>query len=423
MTINSCFLLRHSPAFCYYFGMQEKTIRTEIAIFGGGIAGLWLLNRLRSLGYQALLLETDRLGNGQTIKSQGIIHGGIKFALSGFLTGSANAVEAMPKRWKNCLEGQGEIDLRSVKVLSNHQLLWSTGSLHSEIASFFASKALNSRVQKLSSDQYPPVLQNANFKGHTYKLEEAVLDTPSLVHTLAAPHWDAIIKIAPKEAYQFIFQPNNPQYILSFKGCSGQTHFSLEAQRYIFTAGEGNEQLASLLPTGPAMQRRPLQMVLVKFNTPYAFFAHCIDNGTNPRITITTHPSVDGKTVWYLGGQIAEEGIHRTSEQQIDIAKKELQTLLPWVDLKDAQWASFFINRAEPKQPGGKRPETYFAQAIGNAIIGWPTKLALSPLLADAAIAILKDQSILPSPIPKEPLPGGLERPNVAQAPWEEYFG
>ena len=39
---------------------------TDIVIFGGGIAGLWLLNRLRTEGYQAILLESRELGGGQT---------------------------------------------------------------------------------------------------------------------------------------------------------------------------------------------------------------------------------------------------------------------------------------------------------------------------------------------------------------------
>ncbi len=403
--------------------MNEKTIFTDVAIFGGGIAGLWVLNRLRNLGYQAFLFETSSLGNGQTIKSQGIIHGGLKYALTGFLTGSANAIESMPKRWKDCLQGTGEIDLRLVKILSNDQLLWSTGSLHSEIASFFASKALNSRVQKLNFDQYPPLLQNAYFRGHAYRLEEVVLDTPSLIQTLAQPYKNCIFKINSTEAYKFQVQPHNPQHIVSFKCHSGEKIFNLEAKRYLFTAGEGNEQLASFLPNAPAMQRRPLQMVLVKFNLPYTFFAHCIDNGANPRITITTHSTQDGKTVWYLGGKIAEDGALRTPTEQIEVAKKELKVLFPWLDLKETKWASFFIDRAEPKQPGGKRPDTIFIQAIGNTIIGWPTKLALSPVLADELITLLTQQSIQPSPTPKETIYAEqLESPKIALPPWEELF-
>ena len=49
----------------------------DVVIFGGGAAGLWLLDVLREAGFGVLLLEADRLGTGQTIASQGIIHGGL----------------------------------------------------------------------------------------------------------------------------------------------------------------------------------------------------------------------------------------------------------------------------------------------------------------------------------------------------------
>ena len=49
----------------------------KIIIIGGGIAGLWMLNRLRAEGYDVMLLEKNQLGAGQTIASQGMIHGGI----------------------------------------------------------------------------------------------------------------------------------------------------------------------------------------------------------------------------------------------------------------------------------------------------------------------------------------------------------
>jgi len=404
--------------------MNTKEISIDIVIFGGGIAGLWALNQLRNLGYQAILLETQALGSGQTIKSQGIIHGGIKYALSGFLSGSANAIEAMPQRWKASLEGTGELDLRTVNILSNHQLLWSTGSLGSEIASFFASKALNSRVQKLVKTDYPSILKNAAFNGHAYRLEEVVLDTPSLIETLAKPHHDYIFKINPNSGYTFTSDPNNPQNVVSLKIGSNAETIELKAKRYLFTAGEGNELLGLNLPTAPQMQLRPLQMTMVKLPSPSPFFAHCIDNGTNPRITITTHPTQDGKTVWYLGGQLAEDGAKRTIAEQIACAEKELKVLFPWLDLASATWASFYVNRAEPKQPDGKRPENPFIETLGNVMVAWPTKLALSPLLSDLILAQLKRDDIQPSqmlPETKSTL-HSLEKPTIALPPWEEYF-
>ncbi|WP_323150307.1 FAD-dependent oxidoreductase, partial [Pseudomonas oryzihabitans] len=59
---------------------------TDILIVGGGVAGLWLNARLRRAGYATVLVETGALGGGQSGKSQGIIHGGTKYALTGMLT-------------------------------------------------------------------------------------------------------------------------------------------------------------------------------------------------------------------------------------------------------------------------------------------------------------------------------------------------
>ena len=57
---------------------MSTAVQTDIAILGGGIAGLWLLNRLRGAGYSAVLLTAGELGAEQTIASQGMIHGGMK---------------------------------------------------------------------------------------------------------------------------------------------------------------------------------------------------------------------------------------------------------------------------------------------------------------------------------------------------------
>ena len=104
---------------------SDAVNKVDIAIIGGGIAGLWTLARLRNAGYQAILLEADSLGCVQTGASQGIIHGGTKYALTGKLTQSSQSIQEMPERWKACLAGTGEIDLSGAKKLSDHQYLWS----------------------------------------------------------------------------------------------------------------------------------------------------------------------------------------------------------------------------------------------------------------------------------------------------------
>ena len=76
----------------------------DVVIIGAGIAGLWLHNRLNNMGFHALLLENKTIGNAQTLSSQGIIHGGAKYALNGIFSKATQAIGAMPDRWKSCLQ-------------------------------------------------------------------------------------------------------------------------------------------------------------------------------------------------------------------------------------------------------------------------------------------------------------------------------
>ncbi|MFT5575962.1 MAG: glycerol-3-phosphate dehydrogenase, partial [Bermanella sp.] len=115
--------------------MTETRVQVDSIIIGGGIAGLWLLNRLVKLGYNAVLFEENTLGNGQTIASQGMIHGGIKYALAGSLTGESEAIAAMPGHWAACLENHGDVNIGDCNILSRHFYLWSTQSITSKLTS------------------------------------------------------------------------------------------------------------------------------------------------------------------------------------------------------------------------------------------------------------------------------------------------
>ena len=167
------------------------------------------------------------------------------------------------------------------------------------------------------------------------------------------------------------------------------------------------------------MQRRPLHMVTVKIPQNAPLYAHCIGTNTTPRITITTHPTRDGQQVWYLGGQIAEEGVGKSSEEQVLIAKAELMQLFPWLDFSAALWGSFYIDRAEVKQKDNKKPDSCFVKTVGNAMIAWPTKLAFAPLLA---ATIIEQLPITPPAIiaPTNLLPDWPTAP-IATPPWEDH--
>lgn len=369
---------------------MNKTVETDIAIIGGGITGLWLLNQLRQQGFSAILLESAVLGGEQTHKAQGIIHGGMKYALQGSLTGAADAIASMPQVWQSCLRGEGSIDLREVPVLSDHQYLWTTSAIASKLAGFFASITLKGNVKSLNRTEFPAIFQNPQFKGQLYSLDEMVIDVHALIRELVKPNQDVIYKIDPIQEDHLTLDENNRLISFEIHAAPMQPLY-LKAKKYIFAAGAGNEIiLKKLTNQSIGMQLRPLHMVIAKHDFPYEVYAHCLGLGATPRVTITTHRTADGKHAWYIGGQLAEEGVKRDAKEQIAVARQELQELFPWLDFSNVQFATFMVSRAEIQQPGGKRPDSCFMKEIENIIITWPTKLAFAPLLADQIIQCLK---------------------------------
>lgn len=285
------------------------------------------------------------------------------------------------------------------------------GTLAGNLTSFFASKAVRGRVDQVKGDQLPPALQDRRFKGKVYRLAELVVDVPSLIGRLAELGGDSLL------AGQKIEPVLENGQLLGLRVDERE----IRAQRIVLSAGAGNaELLSSLGLSQPAMQRRPLHMVLVKGPSLKPLYAHCLGGGPKPRITVTTHPAADGQWVWYLGGDIAEaEGVAREPAAQIAAAQKELGNLLPWVDLSQAQWATLRVDRAEPAQSGLTRPDNAFLAEQNRLLVGWPTKLALAPDFADRVFAALERDGIKPGPA--APLPV-LPKPAIAQPAWEQLL-
>ena len=390
---------------------MPSVISTDVLIVGAGVAGLWLNARLRKQGFSTIVVERESLGGGQSVKSQGIIHGGAKYALHGALTGASEAIADMPRRWREALAGDGELDLNGVRILSQAHYLWSPGTLAGNLTSFFASKAVRGRVDQVKGEQLPPALQDPRFKGKVYRLAELVVDVPSLIERLANLAGDGLLA---GQSIEPLFD-NNEWVGLRVDGRD------IHAQRIIFSAGAGNaELLAGAGISVPAQQLRPLHMVLVKGPSLKPLYAHCLGGGPKPRITVTTHPAANGEWVWYLGGDIAEaDGVAREPAEQIAVAQKELGNLLPWVDLSQAQWATLRVNRAEPAQSGLVRPDNAFLSDQGRLLVGWPTKLALAPDFSDRVLQALEQDGIKPGHAPALP---ELPRPPLGQTPWEQLL-
>lgn len=378
----------------------------DILIFGGGIAGLWTLARLKRAGYSAALLEANGLGGIQTLGSQGIIHGGIKYSLGGALSDATRAIAEMPGRWRACLEGWGEIDLRQVKILAEHQHLWSAPGIMARMTTVIASQLMRGHSQALGEDELPEVFRYPGFSAEVYRLEEPVLDVPSLMAELA------------RETAGLCYQlPAGWRPLASGLGIQLPDGTEVRARMLILAAGAGNGPLLNTFGRDrPQMQLRPLQMLLARGPLP-RLYGHCLGPSNLPRLTISSHEDSQGRAIWYLGGQIAEAGANLDAKSLIEKGKAELKAILPWLDIPTLEFVSFPVSRAELAQPGGKRPDAFCARLEEGILTLWPTKLAFAPALADSVLQQLQKVGIGPSDFAPGTLP--LPPATMARPPWE----
>ena len=386
--------------------------RVDVAVLGGGIAALWLLDALDEAGYAAALIEPGRLGQGQTLSSQGIIHGGLKYTLRGLLHPSADAVSAMPGRWRESLSGERRPDLRAVTVRSPSTWLWRSASLRSQMAMLGARTALRTKPIETAPDERPAALASA--PGAVYRVDEPVVDTLSLVRAFASIHDRRMVAAEGVDAVTLTAPTRRGAPFEVACGPSGAR--VLEADAVVLAAGAWNEALRARLglPTG-RMQRRPLHMTLVRGDLP-ELHGHCVD-GAATRVTITTSTDAAGRTVWQVGGQLAESGVERSPDDLLRRAAGELAETLGSVDLRGAEWATYRIDRAELATAGGARPDD--AQILEDgppgAITLWPTKLALAPRAAER---VLESLGRLGTPRSgRRPIDG--PRPALGLPPWE----
>lgn len=386
----------------------------DIVIFGGGIAGLWTLARLRGMGYQAVLFESNTLGCGQTGASQGIIHGGTKYALTGKLTHSSQAIAGMPELWRKCIAGQGEVDLSRIKVLSENQYLWANKNIGSQLAGFFAGKVMNSRMKSLKKQDHPDFFEPPHFKGTVYELNEPVLDSMSLVSELFRQYQDSIYSLNPEA----IERLSSQKYIIRGAG------ISIETKAIVLTAGNSNQQLLDLVGLKrPQMQQRPLYQPLIKAKKgmlPH-IYAHCLGASALPRMTISSY-EIGDEVVWYLGGEIAEKGIDRSLSEQVQATRQEMQTWVPWISFEQCLWSAYYINRAEPKMPDSGRPTDPFIDEQEGIITAWPVKLAMTPIMANGVIEKINSLGIQPGLTMRKQQTLSqlnLDKPKISPAPWE----
>ncbi|MBI5365899.1 MAG: FAD-dependent oxidoreductase, partial [Planctomycetes bacterium] len=361
----------------------------DVLIFGGGVAGLWTLDRLCRAGLNALLLESAALGAGQTIQSQGIIHGGGKYALRGVRDLAAvRTIREMPERWRRHLRGEAEPDLRGVCLLSPRCLLWlPRGGWTARLCAWgflpivTGAGLLATRPYRLPADEWPAPL--AGTAAAVYALDEPVVDPGSLVARLAALHPGRVRRYDPGAASQAV----------EFVG-PGRVRLAgwpdeIAAGAVVLAAGAGTADLLARAGVDAAvwMQRRPLAMTLVRGALP-PLFGHCVLGGKTG-LTITSAVAADGRTVWQVGGEPAERLAGEADDGRVRAAvAAELRRRLPGVVWSATEIAVYRAVRAEARRADARRPSgVQVARPAPGLVVAWPTKLALAPLLADEVLA------------------------------------
>jgi len=392
---------------------DARQIRVDTVVIGGGVAALWTANRLKSAGQSVCVLTHSPLGQGQSLAAQGVIHGGLKYALGGGLTDSSEALADMPARWLAALRGEGPVDLGGAQLLSDHQVLWSLPGMVSRVAGFFGSRAVRGRAERLARRDYPPVFDTPDYRGSLFRIEEPVVDPVSVILELARGVADETWLVDWEKNAEILADGGRVDGIRLTE--PDGTSVVLAADRYVFAAGAGNGELLERAGIhSPRMQRRPLHQLVIRAPDLPDFYSVCVGRGPKPPLVSTTHVDGRGRRIWYIGGEIAEaEGVARDEIEQIEAGKALFDRLVPWVDLSGAEWFTWRGDRAEPQTESGARPPGAFCRRVGNVLVAWPTKLALAPDLADQVLAEAGD------PGGHEPIRLELPRPSVGTPPWD----
>lgn len=398
----------------------------DVLILGGGIAGLWTLALLRARGVAVGLLEVGELGSGQTLWSQGIIHGGIKYALTGEASAASKAIARMPEVWREALAGRGEVSLAAARRLSDEQWLWTTEGLISRFAGAAASKAIRTPVERAGPGERVGFFAGAPKGVDVYRVGEPVLDTASVVRALHEPMSGAIARVERVIAIEQVGDGVKVRAVSRAEETHGE-EITIGARMVVLTAGAGNEELAKLAGVRAPMQRRPLHMVMAwvpeAAGRDAMVYGHCLGSSTVPRVTVTATPAVGG--VWWLvGGAIAESGVERDEESQRREAMKELRACLAWMNLEDVQIKTGRIDRAEGVTASGGRPDGPVVERERGVMVVWPTKLAFAPEVAERVAAQVEAAGIKASGVKGGEIAlAGLERAVVGTMPWERAGG
>jgi glycerol-3-phosphate dehydrogenase len=271
--------------------------------------------------------------------------------------------------------------------------------------------------QVLSVEERPAALVGC--PGAVARLDEQVIAPESLLDALFALNKARVLSVAGSDVQIELDAPAKVRTI-RLSDSTTNARLDLAPRHVVLAAGRGNAELRRRCGlTETVMQSRPLHMVMVRGDLPI-LNGHCVD-GRATRVTITSERDTRGRTVWQVGGQLAEIGVGLDERSLLARAADELRAVIPGIDLRSAEWASYRVDRAEQAMPGGARPESVGILREGNLVTAWPTKLALVPYLAERILEQIDSHQTVSDETNDEEaaICGAWPRPRVAQLPWE----
>ena len=407
-------------------------MRLDAVIFGGGAAGLWLLDRLSRDGHHVVLLESRGLGAGQTVGSQAILHVGRTSTASGLANRVVKPLRELPNLWRDALLGRIAPNLTRTRLRSECCYLWQAeplGTPSSRLRGVFgthlgpepddiAGKVRSddsTHTTALADDERPAAL--AEVAGPVRRLPEQVICPASFLADLADQYRDRLLQIDAERGLRFrLNSPGEVDAIQLTSPTDGST-LELKPRQVIFTAGSDNARLRELVGLSvDVLLSRPLHMVLARGNLP-ELNGHCIE-GAKTIVTVTSDIDDDGRTVWQIGGQFAENGFKLEPHSQTERVREELIRILPGLDLRQIEWSTYRLDRAEGEMSNNSRRKAIQVFCAGNVTTGCPTKLVLAPVLA-AEIADRASSPYITTPFDSTPL-ADWPRPETASLPWNE---
>ena len=250
-----------------------------------------------------------------------------------------------------------------------------------------------------------------------WRIPEQVLCPASFIADLATQYRDRLLQIDAQRGLTFrLNSPGEVDEIQLTSPADGQT-LELKPRQIIFTAGSDNARLRRSVGLSDDLSTtRPLHMVLARGRLP-RLNGHCLEAG-QPIMTVISDIDRDGRTVWQIGGTLAADGSRHEPLQQTERVRRELQRVLPKLDLTQLEWSTQYLDRAEWTGETGARRDVISVFCAGNVTTAGPAPFVLAPLLAEE-ITGRASSPYITTPFDPTPL-ADWPRPSIAPLPWDE---